>query len=91
MKQRRIDSLMESVVNVIIGLVISTIANWLILPPLLGVELDLGTNVLIGVIFTIISIARSYTLRRLFNGKSIWMEFQCWRAYRQTLKMKAVL
>lgn len=72
MSQSRVDSFMESVVNVIIGLVISTIANWMILPPLLGVELDLGTNVLIGSIFTVISIVRSYTLRRLFNGKPVW-------------------
>ena len=72
MKQAKIESLMESVVNVIIGLAISTIAYWMILPPLLGVELDLGTNVLIGTIFTVISIIRSYSLRRLFNGRSAW-------------------
>lgn len=25
------------------------------------------------VIYTIISLVRSYTIRRLFNGKSVWM------------------
>lgn len=70
--QSRTDSLMEAVVNVIIGLIISTIANHLLIPAVLGVTMTLGQNLIIGVAFTIISIARSYTLRRLFNGKSAW-------------------
>lgn len=72
MKQSRIDSLMESVVNIAIGLVISTIANWMILPAVLGVSMTLGQNVLIGTLFTIISLVRSYAIRRAFNGRSVW-------------------
>lgn len=72
MTQSRIDSLMESLTNVVIGLFISTIANHIVLPITLGVTPTLGQNIVIGVIFTVISIARSYTLRRLFNGKSAW-------------------
>jgi hypothetical protein len=70
--QSRADSLMEAGVNVAIGLVISTIANHIILPLTLGVTPTLGQNVLIGVAFTIISLVRSYALRRLFNGRSVW-------------------
>jgi hypothetical protein len=72
MNQSRIDSLMESVVNIIIGLVVSTVANWLILPAVLGVSMTLGQNVLIGLAFTAISLVRSYVIRRLFNGRSVW-------------------
>jgi uncharacterized membrane protein YraQ (UPF0718 family) len=64
---------MEAVVNVAIGVVISTVANHLLLPAVLGVTMTLGQNLVIGVAFTVISIARSYTLRRLFNGRSAWM------------------
>jgi hypothetical protein len=72
MNQTRIDSVMEAVVNVIISLVISTIANHFVLPAVLGVEMTLAENVLIGTIFTVISLVRSYTIRRAFNGKSVW-------------------
>jgi hypothetical protein len=70
--QSRIDSLMESVVNIIIGLIVSTIANWAILPAVLGVSMTLGQNVLIGLAFTAISLVRSYVIRRAFNGRSVW-------------------
>lgn len=72
MNQSRIDSLMESVVNIIIGLIVSTIANWAILPAVLGVSMTLGQNVLIGLAFTAISLVRSYVIRRAFNGRSVW-------------------
>jgi hypothetical protein len=72
MNQSRIDSLMESVVNIIIGLIVSTIANWAILPAVLGVSMSLGQNLLIGSAFTVISLVRSYVIRRAFNGRSVW-------------------
>jgi hypothetical protein len=72
MKQSRADSLMEAAVNVTIGLVISTIANHIILPIALGVTPTLTQNILIGVAFTVISLIRSYALRRAFNGRSVW-------------------
>lgn len=70
--QTRIDSLMEAVVNVVIGLIISTIANHFVFVAVLGIPLSLGVNIGIGLFFTVISIVRSYTLRRAFNGKSPW-------------------
>jgi len=72
MQQSRIDSFMEAVVNTLIGLVISTIANHLLLPVILGVSMSLAQNLLISFAFTAISIARSYSLRRVFNGRSPW-------------------
>lgn len=70
--QSRIDSFMEALVNVAIGFGINFLANWLILPWYFGIEPDLGSFALLGVIYTFISIARSYVIRRAFNGQTVW-------------------
>lgn len=72
MKQSKLDSFMEAVVNVIIGLIVSTIANHFLLPAVLGVQMSFTQNIVIGSAFTVISIVRSYALRRAFNGRSVW-------------------
>ena len=74
--QSRIDSLMEAVVNVAIGFLINFIANWFLLPLILGVSPDLGTFALLGVAYTAISVARSYLIRRAFNGQTVWEALQ---------------
>lgn len=72
MTQSRIDSLMEALTNTVIGLIVSTIANHIVLPLTLGVSPTLGQNVAIGLAFTVISVVRSYSLRRVFNGRTVW-------------------
>lgn len=72
MKQSRIDSLMEAFTNVFIGFAINFVANWLILPWFFGIEADIGSFALLGAIYTVISIARSYVIRRAFNGQTVW-------------------
>jgi hypothetical protein len=59
-------SLLESVVNVVVGYGVALLSQ-LIIFPVFGLKVSLRDNVLIGVFFTIISIIRSYLLRRLFN------------------------
>lgn len=71
-EQTRIDSFMEALVNIAIGFGINFAANVIVLPALLGVPVDLAALGLIGVIYTVISVARSYLIRRAFNGKSVW-------------------
>ena len=71
MKQSKIDSLMEAVVNTAIGFIISLI-TWIILAWAMGIPLSFAENLFITGVFTVVSIARSYTLRRLFNGRSVW-------------------
>lgn len=66
MSQSRKHSLLESVVNVLIGYGISVAAQVVVFP-LFGLHASLSDNLLIGVVFTVISLARSYALRRLFN------------------------
>lgn len=72
MKQSRIDSLMEAFTNVFIGFTINFVANWLILPWYFGIETDVVSFAWLGAIYTVISIARSYVIRRAFNGQTVW-------------------
>lgn len=59
-------SILESVVNVIVGFSINYCANILIFP-YFGFHITPKQNISIGIIYTIISIVRSYALRRIFN------------------------
>jgi hypothetical protein len=68
MNQSRLSSLIEAVFNVVIGLAINMAANALILP-LIGFHITLSQNLFIGVLYTVISIARSYCIRRWFNAR----------------------
>lgn len=72
MKQSRTDSLMEALTNIVVGFSINFVANILILPAVLGVPVNLKELGTIGVFFTIVSVVRSYGLRRLFNGRTVW-------------------
>jgi uncharacterized membrane protein YraQ (UPF0718 family) len=72
MTQSRIDSFMEALMNTLIGLLVSTIANFFVIPAVLGVHMSHAQNIALALIFTVISIARSYLLRRAFNGRSVW-------------------
>lgn len=64
--QSRRASLAEAFLNILIGFGISVAANiWLL--PLWGFQPSLSQGVEIGLIFTWISLVRSYLLRRLFN------------------------
>lgn len=64
--QSRIFSFIESITNVTIGYTMA-IFTQLIVFPLFNIEIDLSSNFIIALIFTIVSLARSYVVRRLFN------------------------
>jgi hypothetical protein len=68
MNQTRIGSFIESCMNVAIGYGIA-LASQLIVFPWFGIHIPLSTNLAIGVIFTVISIVRSYIIRRWFNAR----------------------
>lgn len=61
-------SLVESWSNVALGWVINYVANLLIFP-LFGMHISLRNNLVMGSIYTGISVVRSYTIRRWFNAK----------------------
>lgn len=68
MNQTRLGSLLESLINVILGLAISIAAQLLVFP-MFGVFIPFSSNLAIAGIFTVISITRSYLIRRYFNAR----------------------
>lgn len=68
MNQSRLGSLIEACMNTGIGLVINLVAQRLVFP-LFGFDPPFATNLSIAAIFTVISIARSYVVRRWFNAR----------------------
>lgn len=66
MAQTRTQSLIEATLNIGIGFGINLVANLLVLP-IFGLYPTLGDAFGMGLIFTVISIVRSYVLRRVFN------------------------
>ena len=67
--QSRRHSFIEAWVNIAIGFGINYFANLLIFP-LFGFHISLIANLWMGVIYTAISLVRSYFIRRYFNA---WM------------------
>lgn len=67
MKQSRAMSLVEALANVVVGYGIAVVTQVLVFP-LFGLTVTLTENMVIGVIFTVVSIARSFTLRRAFEA-----------------------
>ena len=66
MKQSRAMSLAEAVANVIVGYGIAVVTQILIFP-VFGLHTTLAQNLKMGAIFTVVSIARSFALRRVFE------------------------
>lgn len=67
MSQSRAGSLTEACLNTASGFVVSLLVwQWLV-APLYGLPIDWGMNFGITIIFTVVSIVRSYLWRRLFN------------------------
>jgi hypothetical protein len=67
MKQSRTMSLVESVANVIVGYGVAIVTQIMIFP-VFGLHTTLAQNLKMGAIFTVVSIARSFALRRVFEA-----------------------
>lgn len=65
--QTRIQSAVESVANVVVGYGVA-LASQLLVFPMFGIHIPFSSNLAIGAWFTVISLVRSYVLRRWFNG-----------------------
>lgn len=69
MTQTRLGSFIEALINTCVGFIINFAANLVILP-MFGFEgLTLATNFYIGLAYTVVSVARSYVIRRWFNAR----------------------
>ena len=66
MSQSRTLSFIEAWANILIGYGISMLANFVFFP-MFGWYITLEQNIQLGIIYTVISLVRSYALRRIFN------------------------
>jgi uncharacterized membrane protein len=67
MKQSRLMSLVESITNVVVGYGVAVVTQILIFP-VFGLHTTLAQNLQLGVLFTVVAIARNFALRRLFEA-----------------------
>lgn len=67
-RQTRLGSFIEVCINIAIGFSINWVANILILP-LYGFNITGGEAFSMGLIFTVISVVRSYVVRRWFESR----------------------
>jgi hypothetical protein len=63
-------SFVEAVTNIVVGYALAVLTQMIVFP-LFGLNASLSENLLIGGLFTCISLARSYVLRRLFNARGV--------------------
>lgn len=66
MKQTRLMSLVESITNVVVGYGVAVVTQTLIFP-VFGLHTTFAQNLQMGAAFTIVSIGRSFALRRVFE------------------------
>lgn len=66
MSQSRRMSAVESVTNVVVGLGVA-FATQVAVFPLFGLHASTSEHIAISAIFTVVSLVRSYALRRVFN------------------------
>jgi hypothetical protein len=64
--QSRIGSVIETATNIVLGFIISLALNGWVLP-LMGYHITMSENLVVVTIFTVVSMIRSYVLRRFFN------------------------
>ena len=68
MKQTKKNSIIEAIIQTLIGLITSILIQ-LILYPLLNIPVSFNQNLIITIVFFIVSILRGYIVRRIFNSK----------------------
>lgn len=67
MSQSRRHSFLEACVNVAVGFGVA-LGTQVVVFPWFGIHVPFEQDLAIGGLFTVVSIARSYALRRLFNA-----------------------
>ena len=70
MKQSRLMSFVESTANIAVGFGLGLLGQVVFLP-LLGIDANLQQNLVFAAIMTVLSIVRSYSLRRVFEALRI--------------------
>ena len=68
MAQSRRDSLLESATNILVGYTVA-LGSQIVIFRWLRIEVPIGHNLLIGGWLTVVSLIRTYLIRRFFNSK----------------------
>ena len=68
--QTRWLSFVEAVTNIVVGYGLAVLTQ-IIVFPVFGLDVSLSENLLLGLALTCVSLARSYTVRRVFNRISV--------------------
>lgn len=68
MNQTRLESFIESLANIFLGYGVAMLSQVIIFP-MFGINVPFSTNMWIGAWFTLISLIRSYVVRRFFNAQ----------------------
>ncbi|TQE92800.1 MAG: hypothetical protein FKY71_19080, partial [Spiribacter salinus] len=69
--QSRTMSMVEAATNVVVGYVLAIVTQ-IVVFPWFGIEAALGEHLAIGLVFVVVSLARGYLLRRVFET---WRRF----------------
>ena len=72
MNQCKVDSWLESGTNILVGLVLSYL-TYRYIAPLFQVHMSVVQSVHLTIVFTVISLTRQYVLRRIFNGRKVFI------------------
>lgn len=68
LNQSKLGSFYESLINILIGYGVA-LASQLTIFPFFGINITLQDNLWIGFWFTLVSLVRSYVIRRWFNAR----------------------
>jgi hypothetical protein len=68
MQQSKLGSLYESAINILIGFVVA-LSSQLLIFPMFDIDISISSNLGITLWFTLISVVRSYVVRRWFNAR----------------------
>lgn len=85
-RQSRAGSFLEAAANVIVGYLVALAGQQVILP-LFDLHLGIGAHSGIAALFTLLSLMRSYLLRRLFDHIA-WQRLEEQRSRRQRLEQR---
>ena len=69
MAQSKKQSAFESIVNIVIGLIVSFLIQ-IVIYPLLEIPVTIKQNIIITIVFFLASFIRGYAVRRYFNKKT---------------------
>jgi hypothetical protein len=67
LKQPRRHSLVEAIANTVVGYLLAVLTQLAVFPQF-GLEVPLAQSLMRGGVFTVLSLVRSYTLRRAFEA-----------------------